>query len=210
MKHALMILLLAAGLSPAGQQPDTERLPLKEMVKSNVPENWKVIADGNRIIASTENVKFLYMVSPALSYEDPWEKAVTKDFLIEIRTVPLISPEAFEKLRQLRKDLLAERVLQWEKSKGGKIDGKVLYGFRKEIDDTVPLPYCHDEVSSYFIYSSDQDVHATRPALALTCAKAVKEGLRVHRRLYLPMVQAPGTRLETDPASDIEAPPEGN
>ncbi|MFD0892955.1 hypothetical protein KBB96_16165 [Luteolibacter ambystomatis] len=208
MKRALMILLLAAGFSSAEQQLSMENLPLEEMVKSHVPENWKVVADGTRIIASTENVKFLFTISGSASGpdEDPWKDAVTKDFFIEIRKAPLISSQEFQKLRQARRDLLAERVRQWEKSKG-EVLPKTLFGLKAEVDSIVPLPFCYDEHYSYYFYSSDRGRSATRPALALTCAKAIRESLQFLRTTYLPMEQAKADLLYPDPIGDIEDPP---
>jgi len=55
MAAASFFLLMQA----ANGETDTTVPELKDLVKGHVPDNWKVTADDERILATTENVQFL-------------------------------------------------------------------------------------------------------------------------------------------------------
>jgi len=159
-----IILLGALALFPwtlLAYEPDDSILKL-------VGKDWTIVKEDQKLTLIRRNVRVLYLVSlPGLD-SDFKEFGFDSDYRITISHVPKLSDKEYDLLKQVRDQVLAERL------KGRDPKTKEYY-VNNERDLIMPLPQYYDDRHAIRLYSSYAEAHEFEQADVRQTLKAIRE-----------------------------------
>ena len=177
--------LLIACPTTGRSEPIAEKI--RTIAEACMPARWHLSSDGQVLIASVSGIRLLNPISlpDSPSSMRVWDEfSWESDFHIQIRITPKIDHQDYAALLQLRSEFLDRRILDWERERGKKIDGRSRYGLVNEVHSIIRLPYCHSEKLSIWISSTDDGILMTRPETARDFSDSLRKALAEQFALY--------------------------